>query len=190
MTISCATNRSFTGDVVLMGLGSIFRRFGREERGAVLVEMTLITPLMISLSAGVFEFGNLLHQKLLIEAGLNDGARYAARCNQTFNTALNCVTYAQNIASTGSYNCSGDCNVASRVTGWLPAAITVDLNHLVIPVTVDPNTGLANYHSTTTSVRAVRLETSFTYTGASLLSVLGLGPITFSAAHEERYIGW
>ncbi|ESX87503.1 MULTISPECIES: TadE/TadG family type IV pilus assembly protein [unclassified Mesorhizobium] len=175
---------------MLTALRSILRSFGLEERGTVLVEMTLITPLMISLSAGVFEFGNLLHQKLLIEAGLNDGARYAARCNQTFNTALNCVTYARNIAATGSYNCGGNCNVASRVTGWLPAAVTVDLNHLVIPVTIDPNTGLANYHSATANVRVVRLETSFTYTGASLLTFLGLGPVTFSAAHEERYNGW
>ncbi|ESY75789.1 pilus biosynthesis protein TadE [Mesorhizobium sp. LNHC252B00] len=176
--------------MMLTVLRSILHRFGCEERGAVLVEMTLITPLMISLSAGVFEFGNLLHQKLLIEAGLNDGARYAARCNQTFNTAINCVTYAKNIAATGSYDCGGNCTVASRVTGWLPAAVTVDLNHLVIAVTVDPNTGLANYHSTTASVRVVRLETSFTYTGASLLNYLGVGPITFSAGHEERYTGW
>ncbi|MER9584889.1 TadE/TadG family type IV pilus assembly protein [Mesorhizobium sp. M0276] len=174
---------------MLTALRSILHKFGREERGAVLVEMTLITPLMISLSAGVFEFGNLLHQKQLIEAGLNDGARYAARCNQTFNTALNCVTYAKNIAATGSYNCGGNCAVASRVTGWLPAAVTVDLNHLVIPVTVDAN-GLANYHSVTANVRVVRLETSFTYAGASLLTYLGLGPITFAAAHEERYVGW
>ena len=180
---------------MLAALTSILRSFGLEERGTVLVEMTLITPLMISLSAGVFEFGNLLHQKLLIEAGLNDGARYAARCNAPFynpivNPDIDCATIAQNIAATGSYNCGGNCNVASRVTGWLPAAVTVDLNHLVIPVTIDPNTGLANYHSATANVRVVRLETSFTYTGASLLTFLGLGPVTFSAAHEERYNGW
>ncbi|RWN78848.1 TadE/TadG family type IV pilus assembly protein [Mesorhizobium sp.] len=190
-----ATNRSFTGDIVLTALASIFRRFGREERGAILVEMTLITPLMISLSAGVFEFGNLLHQKLLIEAGLNDGARYAARCNAPFynpvvNPDVDCAVNARNIAATGTYDCGGNCTVAGRVAGWLPAAVTVDLNHLVIAVTTDPTTGLANYHSPTTNVRVVRLETSFTYTGTSLLNYLGLGPITFSAAHEERYIGW
>ncbi|TIN22137.1 MAG: pilus assembly protein [Mesorhizobium sp.] len=174
---------------MLAALGSILRRFGLEERGAVLVEMTLITPLMISLSAGVFEFGNLLHQKLLIEAGLNDGARYAARCNQTFNIALDCAAYAANIAATGTYNCGGNCTIASRVTSWLPTAVTVDLNYRVIPVTTDVN-GLQNYKSSSSNVRVVRLSTSFTYTGVSLLNYLGLGPITFSAAHEERYIGW
>ncbi|WP_032808679.1 TadE/TadG family type IV pilus assembly protein [Mesorhizobium sp. WSM1293] len=175
---------------MLAGLSSILRRFGLEERGAVLVEMTLITPLMISLSAGVFEFGNLFHQKLLIETGLNDGARYAARCNQTFNPSLDCATYAANIAATGTYNCGGNCGIASRVTGWLPTAVAVDPNYLVIPVTTDVSTGLQNYSSSSLNVRVVRLSTSFTYTGASLLNYLGLGPITFSAAHEERYIGW
>ncbi|MDX8455534.1 pilus assembly protein [Mesorhizobium sp. VK9D] len=174
---------------MLSALNSILRKFGREERGAVLVEMTLITPLMISLSAGVFEFGNLLHEKLLIEAGLNDGARYAARCNQAFNATLNCATYAANIAATGTYNCGGDCSIASRVPGWLPANVTVDLNYLVIPVTTDAN-GFQNYHSSSSTVRVVRLSTSFTYAGVSLLDYLGLGPITFSSAHEERYIGW
>lgn len=171
-------------------LRSIIRRFKRDQQGAVLVEMTLVTPLLISLSAGVFEFGNLLHQKLLIETGLNDGARYAARCNQTFNASLNCATYAANIAATGTYNCGGNCSTARRVDGWLPSNVTVDLNYLVIPVTTDPATGLQNYNSSTSSVRVVRLSTSFTYTGVSLLSYLGLGPITFSAAHDERYIGW
>ena len=78
---SCATKRSSTGDGMFDALKHLRDRFRRDERGAVLVEMTLITPLMILLSAGVFEFGNFIHQKLLMEAGLNDAARYAARCN-------------------------------------------------------------------------------------------------------------
>lgn len=48
-------------------------RFRHDQRGAVMVEMTLITPLMLVLSAGVFEFGNLIHDKLLMEATVTDG---------------------------------------------------------------------------------------------------------------------
>ncbi|MBZ9817692.1 pilus assembly protein [Mesorhizobium sp. CA15] len=173
---------------MLAALGLVLRRFGLEEKGTALVEMTLITPLMISLSAGVFEFGNLLHKKLLIEAGLNDGARFAARCNQTLNPSVNCATYARNIAATGTYDCGGNCNVSGRVSGWLPSTVTVNLNYLVIPVTTDTN-GLQNYSSSTSNVRVVQLSTSFSYTGVSLLNYLGLGPITLSAAHQERYIG-
>src|SRR4029079_14292798 len=62
-------------------LSRYLSRFRRDQRGAVIVEMTLITRLMLVLSAGVFEFGNLIHDKLLMEAGLTDAARYAARCN-------------------------------------------------------------------------------------------------------------
>ncbi|TIS39851.1 MAG: pilus assembly protein, partial [Mesorhizobium sp.] len=39
-------------------LGLILRhlaRFRRDQRGAVLIEMTLVAPLMLMLSAGVFE---------------------------------------------------------------------------------------------------------------------------------------
>lgn len=165
--------------------------FGREERGAVLVEMTLITPLMIALSAGVFEFGNLIHQKLLIETGLNDGARYAARCNPDFyeakvgETIFSCEQIAANIASTGTWDGSG----GSRVVGWTAADVSVDRDYLDIPVTTDA-AGNQNYRSATASVRTVRVSTSFEYEGTSLLSYLGLNPITLTGAHEERVIGW
>ncbi|WP_245454840.1 TadE/TadG family type IV pilus assembly protein [Mesorhizobium sp. M3A.F.Ca.ET.080.04.2.1] len=62
-------------------LSRIVKRFRSDQHGTVLVEMTLVAPLMLLLSAGVFEFGNLIHDKLLMEAGLTDGARFAARCN-------------------------------------------------------------------------------------------------------------
>lgn len=175
---------SFTGDVVYRVL-RLLERFRRDERGAVLVEMTLITPLMISLSAGVFEFGNLIHQKLLIEAGLRDGARFAARCNQTFNPALDCVAYARNIAATGTYNGTG----AARVAGWAAADVTVDTDYLAIAITTDAD-GYQNYRSSGPFVYTVRVNTSFTYAGTSLLAYLGLAPITLTGAHEERYIGW
>lgn len=51
-------------------LRRILSRFKREETGAVLVEMTLVTPLMIFLSAGVFEFGNLIHKKTSDRGGI------------------------------------------------------------------------------------------------------------------------
>lgn len=165
----------------------VLKTFGRDQRGAVLVEMTLITPLMIALSAGVFEFGNLIHQKLLIEAGLKDAARYAARCNPTFYQpgGLTCEQVAANIAATGSWNGTG----AARVAGWAGADVTVNRDFLTIPITTDAD-GNQNYRSSTADVRTVRVSTSFVYTGTSLLSYLGLSPITLTGAHEERVIGW
>lgn len=145
--------------------------------------MTLITPLMIGLSAGVFEFGNIIEKKLLIEAGLRDAARYAARC-RPINDA-GCMTRAANIAATGTASGSG----AQRVSGWSAGAVTVDMDHLITPVTVDED-GNQNYRSTDENVYTVRVSTSFTYTGTSLLVYLGFSPLTLTGAQEERYIGW
>ncbi len=162
------------------------RRFRRDEIGSALVEMTIITPLMISLSAGVFEFGNLFHKKLLIEAGLRDGARYAARCNPVFVATLgiNCETVAKNIAVYSNAAGTG----AVRVTGWDPNTVTVDRDYLITSAT--DGGGNMLYRSTEANVLTVRASTTFNYTGASLLSYLGLNPIVLSASHEERYVGW
>ena len=46
------------------------------------------------------------------------------------------------------------------------------------------------YRSSTANVYTVRVSTSFTYTGTSLLAYLGLSPIVLSGAQEERFIGW
>ncbi|TIT92922.1 MAG: pilus assembly protein [Mesorhizobium sp.] len=165
-------------------LGSLLDKFRRDERGAMLVEMTLITPLMISLSAGVFEFGNLIEKKLLIEAGLRDAARYTARCKQSFS-GVDCQTVAANIAATATVDGTG----TPRVSGWSAANVTVQPTYLTVPITTD-GSGNQNYRSSDANVYTVRVSTSFTYTGVSLLAYLGIGPITLTGAHEERYIGW
>lgn len=162
------------------------RKFRQDERGAMLVEMALITPLMLSLSAGVFEFGNLIHKKLLIEAGLRDAARYAARCRPTESTGTGtCSVIAKNLAATATFDGTG----AVRVAGWTAASVTVQPQFLTIPVTID-GSGNQNYRNSSSNVYTVRVSTSFPYAGVSLLSYLGLGPITLTGAQEERYIGW
>src|SRR5262245_51142307 len=148
----CVTTCNSTGEALLRIVRMIMNRFGRDERGAMLVEMTLITPLMLALSAGVFEFANLFEKKLLIEAGLRDGARYAARCSP-FNDAT-CLTRAANIAATGLYDCGGNCTIARRVSGWLPSAVTVDPDFLVL-ASRDVN-GNQLYRSSMTNVYTVK----------------------------------
>ncbi|WP_163266884.1 TadE/TadG family type IV pilus assembly protein [Chelativorans alearense] len=164
----------------------LIENFERDERGQILVEMTLITPLMISLSAGVFEFGNLIHHKLLIEAGLRDAARYYARCNtQLFADAglsIDCTTNAQNTALYGSTSVG-----TLRVEDW---SGPVTISTYTTTNTVDPITGLQDYRSSGASVVTVRVTTSYDYAGMSLLSYLGMSPITLAAAHEERLVGW
>ncbi|KQU97051.1 hypothetical protein ASD12_21765 [Mesorhizobium sp. Root102] len=158
-------------------------KFGREERGAMLVEMTLITPLMIALSAGVFEFGTIIHRKLLIEVGLQDAARYMARCTTGFAT-VNCTTTAQNIAKYGTPT-AGTLRVADWGTDEPVVISTYDTTNAV-----DPDTGLQDYRGTGATVRTIRVTTTYAYGATSLLSYIGIGPITITASHEERFIGY
>lgn len=162
--------------------------FRREQRGTALVEMALIAPLMLVLSAGVYEFGNLIHKKLLMEAGLSDAARFAARCNSQLYTkaglaAINCADIASNIAVFG--NAAGAGN--SRIAGWQKANVTVTIaasgscHDAVV-------SGVTQYRSTTAQVCIVRAAGTLAYSGIGMLSLIGIGPMTLNGFHEERLI--
>lgn len=167
-------------------------RFRREQRGTALVEMALIAPLMLILSAGVFEFGNLIHQKLLMEAGLSDGARFAARCNtQLYANAglvIDCDDIATNIAVFGNAAGTG----SARISGWQKADVTVTVadpvsNPLDCHNAVD-SAGVVQYRSTTAQVCIVRAAGTLDYSGVGMLSLLSIGTITLNGFHEERLI--
>jgi Flp pilus assembly protein TadG len=167
-------------------------RFRRDQRGAVLVEMTLITPLMLILSAGVFEFGNLIHNKLLMEAGLSDAARFAARCNSQLYTqaglaAINCADIAANIAVFGNAAGSG----SARVSGWEKSGVTSNATvTIAAPASCHDAVvaGVTQYRSTTAQVCIVRAVGNYPYAGVGMLTFIGIGPITLTGSHEERLI--
>lgn len=163
-------------------------RFRHDQRGTSVVEMTLIAPLMLLLSAGVFEFGNLIHDKLLIEAGLTDAARFAARCNSQLYTdaglaAIDCAGIAANIAVFG--NAAGTGN--ARVDDWKRADVTVTIadsgfcHDAVV-------SGATLYRSTTAQVCIVKAEGTLAYSGVGMLALLNIGTITLGGVHEERLI--
>jgi Flp pilus assembly protein TadG len=164
-------------------LPNLLNLFRRDDKGAILVEMTLITPLMIALSAGVFEFGNIIHTKLLIEAGLEDAARYMARCTTGFAT-VDCAATAQNIAKYGATT-AGTLRLADWGTDETVVFATYDTTN-----NVDAVTGLQDYRGTGATVRTIRATTSHSFNATSLLAFIGVGPITITASHEERFIGY
>ncbi|MER8437775.1 TadE/TadG family type IV pilus assembly protein [Mesorhizobium sp. M1322] len=169
-------------------------RFRRDSRGAVLVEMTLITPLMLILSAGVFEFGNLIHKKLLMEAGLSDAARFAARCNSQLYTsypgftAINCADIAANIAVFGNVAMTG----SPRISDWEKSGGAS--NNATVTIAAPAScrdavvAGVTQYRSTTAQVCIVRAVGNYPYAGVGMLSFIGIGPITLTGSHEERLI--
>ncbi|TIQ38111.1 MAG: pilus assembly protein [Mesorhizobium sp.] len=173
-------------------LSRTLSHFRRDERGTVLVELAIVAPLMLLLSAGVFEFGNLIHDKLLMEAGLEDGARFAARCNSQIYTdaglTIDCANVARNIAIFG--NVAG--TPPARVRDWRISDVTINIAD---PATcrnaIDPGTGTVLYLSTTSQVCIVTASTTYPYSSrdsVGLLSLLNITSMTLSASHQERLI--
>ena len=50
-----------------------------DEEGSPLLEATLLTPVILALVGGVFEFSWYFYQQQAMEVGLRDAARYIAR---------------------------------------------------------------------------------------------------------------
>lgn len=155
--------------------------------------MTLIAPLMLMLSAGVFEFGNLIHDKLLVEAGLSDAARFGARCNSQMYTdaglsAIDCADIATNIAVYGKAaptEVDGVVTDSPRVGGWQKADVTVTIGTNCQDAVV---AGVTKYRSLTPQVCVVRADGTYAYSGVGMLALIGLGPINLHGFHEERLI--
>ena len=160
-------------------LGQIIRRFQGDESGAALVEVAITVPLVLLLSAGVFEFSNILNTRLLLAAGVEDAARYMARCSSDWDT---CKGRAQNLAAKGAV-----VGGSARVADWLPA--TVDITPTSTPAT-DVSTGTQLYLSNTSMVVVVDVSTAYSYPDVGFLSYLGFGALTLSVSHQERVIGW
>ena len=160
-------------------LGKIIRRFQGDESGAALVEVAITIPLVLLLSAGVFEFSNVLNTRLLLEAGVEDAARYMARCSSDWAT---CQGLAQNLAANGAVT-----NGSARVPGWTPDQVLITK-----PVSTPAVDGSGNvlYLSSTGTVNVVQVSTELPYNGIVFWDYLGLGTLNINVSHQERVFGW
>ena len=182
---------------------SQLERFRQDQAGAVIVETALILPLMITLSAGVFEFSNAIYTRLLLEAGVTDAARYMARCvhdDTVLSDVSDCKTAARNLAVCGTVGAGSDLNdcgtatdgqlrVAGLNTGDIDIVTELTSPYLPHEDAVD-STGAQIYQSTTDHVSIAKVSVTYSYSGTGLLGVLGFGPLTLRVSHQERVIGW
>ncbi len=164
---------------MFIALRKIIRRFQGDQHGAAMVEVAIAAPFVLLLSAGVFEFSNILNTRLLLGAGVGDGARYMARCNDS--NWSNCVTLGTNLAVNGAVT-----GGSARVSGWTTAQVKVQ------PYSFAAVDGSGNelYLSSTGTVNVVQVSTSFPYSGIGLWGYLGFGTINITASHQERVFGW
>jgi Flp pilus assembly protein TadG len=58
-------------------MNSVWRRVGRQDRGAAAVEMAIVCPILIAVLAGVVDFGLMLYQQTVVVTAADAGALYA-----------------------------------------------------------------------------------------------------------------
>ncbi|TPK85393.1 pilus assembly protein [Mesorhizobium sp. B2-4-12] len=164
---------------MFIALRQFLRLFHHDEQGAALVEVAIVTPFVLLLSAGVFEFSNIFNTRLLLEAGVEDASRYMARCSSDWNT---CSGLAKNLAVNGAIT-----NGSARVTGWTTSQVTISKTSTAA---IDAATGTQLYLSSTGTVDVVQVSTAYPYPTLGLWSYLGFGALTLSVLHQERVFGW
>lgn len=157
-----------------------------------MVEMALVTPFLIILALGIFEFGNLLYGHQLITTGIRDAGRWLARVpardltltppvlgpDDTVNHAK-----ATQIALTGEI-----VGGTKRVSWWYFADIVIDTTSGDIPNPI-LGTGERAYRGGD-PIKIIQVSTTVSYNGLGYLNFLGIGPtLDFSLSHEERYMG-
>jgi Flp pilus assembly protein TadG len=157
----------------------------RNTDGSALVEATVLTPVLIVLFFGVFEFSWYFCNQQLVEIGVRDAARYMARgayvttvTKESTNPCLDATNEAaaQNLAVTGTADGSG----GVRVKGWTTGTVN-------ITCTSFDNTA-GNYAGPPT-IYLVTVNTSFSDPALGVLGLLGLGTLNLSASHTERFFG-
>src|SRR6266446_7315894 len=96
----------------------------RDAGGSVLVEATILTPFLVTLMFGLFEFSWYFHKQQLVESGVRDAARFLARVAPegtnpcTLTTPVDFKARAQNIAVNGVAT-----GGTARVPGWTTASV-------------------------------------------------------------------
>ena len=159
--------------------------FGRDARGAAILEMAVILPVLLTIGLGVFEFGNLIYRYHLITVGVRDGARYIAGLPQADDSGNSLVagneTAAKNIAIYGTTGTS-----TPRVSWWNDPTTMIAINYTNVPN--DNGSGVKLYRGGANIV-LVTMSTNVEYQPLGFLGFLGLGTITLHAQHEERLFG-
>jgi Flp pilus assembly protein TadG len=156
--------------------------------GSALVEATIVTPLLVSLFLGVFEFSWYFYNQQLVVAGLRDAARYMTRieltagngdpCAQKDHNGVLYTAEAANIATTAQPAAGG----APRVSGWKAADVTISC---LSSVALDSG----RYADGSASMTIIDVATSFADPSLGLFSDIGLKAPLLSFSHQERFLG-
>lgn len=146
--------------------------FLKSRRGSAGIETAFALPVLLALGFGAADAGWLLSEAHRMKVGLAAGAHLLARSRDVGASE----DEARNLAVTGRISSGG----AARVKGWTTTDVQITYR------LVDNNAG---DYAGGGQVRIVRLASARPYAGFGLLKLAGLGEMTVSAAHEERWTG-
>ncbi len=174
------------------GLLRSLLRFGCEDRGAAMLEATVVVPVLLILGLGIYEFGNLFYQRHLIVGGVRDAARYVA--GMPFEPAT--VTAAKHIAIYGHPIDTSTYRTKLFDTGGSPdplTFITIPLPGAAGAKAIDNS--LSIYRGPA-SIPIVQVTAQVPYTSLGYFGVLAamfpsltFNAITITVSHEERHYG-
>lgn len=157
---------------------SRLRKIWLDERGSAIVEATILTPVLLLLFLGVYEFSWFFDQQKLIEVGLRDAARYVARSAASNDSSCDPGVWssARNLATTGSVT-----GGQLRVPRW--TASDVNFQCLAVPNNENYLGGDGTY------IYVVKASTNFHYLSLGFFGFFGLSAPNIVISHEERVIG-
>lgn len=151
-----------------------------DERGAALVELSIVVPLIAVLGLGVMEFANYFYNYQLVQNSVRDAARYAASLPyDTANTTKNDAAI-KNLAVTGVTT-----GGTRRVDWWTTGDVTVTWGTVSNPTLG----GGAQSYRYNGDVPVVTVSTTVAYPSLGFLGFIGLGSINLQASHKERVFG-
>jgi len=165
-------------------------RLVKKQRGASMVELAVITPLLVIILFGFIEIGRALIQTSTLTKAVITGARYVAREPNAVTDTPHCTE--DNTVPTGTWDAT-IAQATSIVAYSDPdgGSTTLTLPGLDASGAVDFSVRLQDVGGLFfVCVVRVTAQTQFlAIFGDSIVPFLNLGPILLNAVAEERYIG-
>lgn len=146
--------------------------FQEDQQGTILVETLAVVPVLIILSFGLLEFSNMLWQRMQLQTGVRDAARYWSRCSSEISGVTCSQDIARNIAFYGQPGGGG----STRVVGWNDASELI-ISPAIPPLPPGP-----------TDVIVVTGRTA--YQGTPVLGFVTDEALTIEYSYQMRFIGW
>jgi Flp pilus assembly protein TadG len=152
-----------------------------DTEGSALLEASILTPVLLVLFLGAFEFSWYFNRQQMVEVGVRDAARYLGVASPNPCSDSTLLTSAKNLATTGIVGSGG----TPRVPTWSTGDISISCT------TID-NSALTYYcPATTPNCYSVTVQTSFPNpsildSGLSFVSFLGLTTPNLAFSHTER----